>query len=108
MSDHPKTKAVASLIYRLGKTHSLVWAHDGEELVKLSKMKVSDAKKECLDVITSVDECHINVKNKETGKNTTLFLTLYNDKSEIVCDYTCGDDLIDTIVSQHSEYWEGK
>ena len=108
MSDHPKSKAVRSLLHRLSKTHELIWAHDGEELLKLSSLKVSEAKKECLDVITSVDESHINVKNKETGKNTTLFLTLYNDNSEIVCDWTVGDDILDDIISEHSEYWENK
>jgi hypothetical protein len=108
MSDHPKSKAVASLIHRLSKKFTFNWAHDGEELIKLRSMKVSEAKKECLDVITSVDESHINIKNKETGKNSTLFLTLYNGKDEIVCDYTSGDSDLEMIVSQHSDYWEGK
>jgi len=108
MSVHSQVKAVASLIYRLGKPHSLIWVHDGEELVKLSKMKVSKAKIEALDVINSVDESQNNVKNKETGMNTTLFIVLGNGNDELVCDWTTGDDVIDTIISQHSEYWENK
>ena len=108
MSVHPQAKAVASLIYRLCKTHELIWAHDGEEFTKLSTMKVSAAKAEALDVITSVDESTLNVKNKKTDRNTTLFIVLGNGNDELVCDYICGDDSLDDIIFEHSEYWENK
>lgn len=108
MSDHPQYKAVSSLLHRLSKKFALNWVHDGDEIFKLSTMKVSDAKKECIETILSVDDSHFNVKNKETGKHSTLYIVLGNDNSEIVCDYTDGDDDLDTIISQHSEYWENK
>jgi hypothetical protein len=105
---HPQAKAVRSLLHRLSKNHELIWAHDGEELVELSTMKVSEAKSECLDVITSVDESHLLVRNKKTGRNTTLFIVLGNENYELVCDWTIGDDLLDKIITEHSVYWENK
>jgi hypothetical protein len=104
---HPQDKAVRSLLHRLSKTHELIWAHDGEELTKLF-MKVSEAKSEALDVITSVDESHLRVKNKETQKCSTLFIVLGNENYELVCDWTIGDDSLDEVITEHSVYWENK
>lgn len=108
MTTHPQAKAVSSLLHRLSKNYELIWAHDGEELTKLSNMKVSEAKRECLDVITSVDESHLNVKNKKTKQCSTLFIVLGNENYELVCDWTIGDDSLDDIITEHSDYWEGK
>ena len=109
MTDHPQIKAIGSLLNRLNKTHTFNWVCDGEEDPTILKnMSHRDMIYEIKDCITSVDESSLSVRNKGTGKSSTLYIVLGNDDSEIVADYSIGDDSLDDIITAHYEYWENK
>jgi hypothetical protein len=57
-----------------------------------------ETKREDVDLATflsetmACDEAWLRVRNAE-GKGRTLYLVYGNGKGELVCDYTCSDDL---------------
>jgi hypothetical protein len=48
----------------------------------------------------------MSVHPQSKAECSTLYIVLGNDNSEIVCDYTCGDDdSLDDIITAHYDYW---
>lgn len=58
--------------------------------------------------LLGADEAWLRVTTPDSdGKKRTLYLVYGNEPGVIVCDHH-HDDVIDWVVEEHSEYWQGR
>ena len=85
---------------------------DGEERTRISDdISQLAAKKQAVEIVCSVDQSTVRVKDSITKQYAALFIVLGNDKNEILCDYLAPEDLmprIDDIEAEFYSQWENK
>jgi len=105
------TKAVSSLLNRIQRAGlRLTAVNDGGRWYKIPAGSNLSQRKFALDVINSVEESWVEVKNKER-ETATLFIVPDLSDDEIVVDWgqnsTFGDSL-EKVIEAHQDYWESK
>jgi ribosome-associated translation inhibitor RaiA len=108
--EHPQAKAVSSLLYKFQmKGIKLISVYDGEEAINVSQVHNLFARKEAVDVITSVDESWVKIEDAVTKDKAQLYIALGNDNSEILCDYSASSEeflhRIDSIADKFYQQW---
>jgi len=106
-------EAVSSLLYKFQKGgFSIISAMDGMDSFRIDdKLSNLDARKVAVDIVCSVDESSVRIKDAESGRIASLFIVLGNEQSEILCDYSAPKDLfprLDPIAEEFANQWEGK
>jgi hypothetical protein len=106
------TTPVMSLLNRIQKTEGLTLSsvNDGVRWEKIPAGSNLSQRKFAADVINSVDESWVEIKNGE-GKTACLFIVPDLSGDEIVADWihhsNFGDSL-DKVIEAHQDYWEAK
>jgi len=105
------SKAVTSLLNRIQRAGLVLTSvNDGERWYKIPAGSNLSQRKFALDVIESVEESWVAVRNKE-GVSASLFLIPDLSGDEIVADWgqnsTFGDSL-EKVIEAHQDYWESK
>lgn len=55
----------------------------------------------------SVDEYVMYIYDKDSSKCLNwILMTNCNDEDETICDYTCGDEVVDAIVEEMEALWD--
>lgn len=65
-------------------------------------LKLSDDKKKVMDALFAVDEAHLFVGDKDSGKHIGwVFLVFGNDGYDVICDHTTKEPVYGIIESLH-------
>lgn len=91
------TKPVMSLLHKLQKRGvDITHVYDGEEWTF-----VNGNRKDAADVILSVDQSLVRIKQQE--EVAKLIIVLGNEPSEILCDYYTEGSNLETILEEVSD-----
>lgn len=106
-------KAVSSLLHKFQKGgFSIISVMDGMDSFRIDdNLSNLDARKVAVDIVCSVDESSVRIKDTESEKFASLFIVLGNEQSEILCDYFAPLSLfprLDAIAEEFQDQWEGK
>ncbi len=92
-------RRVVRHLIRTAKAHgyAVTKVNDGEEVVKVS------TEAEAMEVVFSVDECHIYFKHPDEPKAHCAFIVLGNDGWDAIADSSLGGKW-DAVMDECSEY----
>lgn len=92
-------RQVVRHLIRTAKKHgyAVTKVYDGEDMEKVAD------ESQAMEVVFSVDECHIYFKHPEEPKAHCVFIVLGNDGWDAICDSSMGGKW-DAVMDECSEY----
>lgn len=101
------TKAVSSLLYKFqGAGFYIDSVYDGHERENVRSENSVEARKKAIDVILSVDESCVCIKQNETNKPVQLLIVLGNENCELLADFCAPLALVPLVESISDNFYD--